>query len=102
MIIVPEREIAGLVTAADCFAAVEKVFASMAKKSAYNFPVIREAIGHADALYGFEVVHAGQQVDSLPPGRRAGFRGAPGACRGAGDGPRDPRSRNRRRPEIPC
>lgn len=52
MIIVPEREIAGLVTAADCFAAVEKVFASMAKKSASNFPVVREAIGHADAIYG--------------------------------------------------
>lgn len=54
MIIVPEREIAGLISASDCFAAVEQVFASMAKKSAYNFPVIREAIGHAEALYGFK------------------------------------------------
>jgi ornithine cyclodeaminase/alanine dehydrogenase-like protein (mu-crystallin family) len=26
----------------------------MAARSAYNFPVIREAIGHADALYGFK------------------------------------------------
>ncbi|NLR97548.1 ornithine cyclodeaminase family protein [Rhizobium sp. P38BS-XIX] len=54
MIIVPESEIAGLVTSADCLEAVEKVFASMADGSAYNFPVVREAIGHADALYGFK------------------------------------------------
>jgi ornithine cyclodeaminase len=33
---------------------VEKVFAAMALGDAYNFPVIREAIGHADALYGFK------------------------------------------------
>lgn len=38
----------------EAFSAVEKVFSSMAKGTAYNFPVIREAIGHADALYGFK------------------------------------------------
>ena len=54
MIIVPEKEIASLMTRADAYAAVEKVFASMASRTAYNFPVIREAIGHADALYGFK------------------------------------------------
>lgn len=54
MHIVPESAIAGLVSRQDSFDAVEKVFASMAKRSAYNFPVIREAIGHADALYGFK------------------------------------------------
>ncbi|RWF15016.1 MAG: ornithine cyclodeaminase family protein, partial [Mesorhizobium sp.] len=54
MIIIPEREIAGLVSPADCLIAVERVFASMANKSAYNFPVVREAIGHAEALYGFK------------------------------------------------
>lgn len=54
MIIVPEKEIAGLMTREAAFTAVEKVFASMASRSAYNFPVIREAIGHADALYGFK------------------------------------------------
>ena len=54
MIIVPEKEIAALITRADSFDAVEKVFASMSSKTAYNFPVIREAIGHADALYGFK------------------------------------------------
>ncbi len=54
MIIVPEAAIAGLMTAEDAFAAVEAVFASMSRGDARNFPVIREAIGHADALYGFK------------------------------------------------
>ena len=54
MIIVPEAVIADLITPEASFDAVEQVFASMAAKSAYNFPVIREAIGHADALYGFK------------------------------------------------
>ena len=39
---------------ADAFTAVEAVFGAMARGDAYNFPVIREAIGHADALYGFK------------------------------------------------
>ncbi|MFT6075839.1 MAG: ornithine cyclodeaminase [Yoonia sp.] len=54
MIIVPEKEIAGLLTRADAFTAVEQVFAAMSKGDAYNFPVIREAIGYEDALYGFK------------------------------------------------
>lgn len=54
MLIVPEREIDGLMTRAAAFDAVEGVFASMASEDAYNFPVVREAIGHEDALYGFK------------------------------------------------
>ena len=54
MIIVPEAAIADLITPEASFEAVEKVFAAMASGAAYNFPVIREAIGHADALYGFK------------------------------------------------
>lgn len=54
MLIIPEREIAALITREAAFDAVEKVFAAMASKDAYNFPVIREAIGHEDALYGFK------------------------------------------------
>ncbi len=38
----------------EAFTAVESVFAAMASGAAYNFPVVREAIGHADALYGFK------------------------------------------------
>jgi len=54
MLIVPERDIANLMTRDAAFEAVEKVFAAMAAKDAYNFPVVREAIGHEDALYGFK------------------------------------------------
>ena len=54
MLIVPEREIASLMTREAAFDAVEKAFAAMASKDAYNFPVVREAIGHEDALYGFK------------------------------------------------
>uniref|UniRef100_UPI004048B1BF iminosuccinate reductase BhcD n=1 Tax=Yoonia sp. TaxID=2212373 RepID=UPI004048B1BF len=54
MYILPEKDIAALIGRQDSFDAVEKTFAAMAAKSAYNFPVIREAIGHADALYGFK------------------------------------------------
>jgi ornithine cyclodeaminase len=54
MLLVPEREIANLMTREAAFDAVENVFAAMAANDAYNFPVIREAIGHEDALYGFK------------------------------------------------
>lgn len=54
MIIVPESLIAGLVSEDAVFTAVENVFAAMARKDAWNFPVIREAIGYEDALYGFK------------------------------------------------
>lgn len=54
MFIVPEREIANLMTREAAFEAVEKVFAAMSSRDAYNFPVIREAIGYEDALYGFK------------------------------------------------
>ncbi len=54
MIIVPEREIADLMTREAAFEAVENVFAAMAAEQAYNFPVVREAIGHVEALYGFK------------------------------------------------
>ncbi len=52
--IVPESAIADLISAEASFDAVEATFGAMARGDAYNFPVIREAIGHADALYGFK------------------------------------------------
>jgi ornithine cyclodeaminase len=69
MWIVPEAEIAGLVTTKGAFDAVEKVFASMAKRTARNFPVIREAIGHEDALYGFK---SGFDLSALNLGLKSG------------------------------
>ncbi len=53
----------------DAFTAVENVFAAMAKNKAYNFPVIREAIGHADALYGFK---SGFDRDGMVLGLKSG------------------------------
>lgn len=69
MIIVPEKEIAGLLDLAEAFDAVESVFAAMSSGAAYNFPVIREAIGHADALYGFK---SGFDRSSLALGLKSG------------------------------
>jgi alanine dehydrogenase len=54
LVIVPEGMIADILTREASFDAVEKVFAAMASGDAYNFPVVREAIGHEDALYGFK------------------------------------------------
>ncbi|MFC6709067.1 iminosuccinate reductase BhcD [Paracoccus cavernae] len=54
MYVVAEKEIAGLMTPAAAFEAIEAMFASMASRKAYNFPVVREAIGYEDALYGFK------------------------------------------------
>jgi ornithine cyclodeaminase len=67
--IVPEAEIAGLMTPEAAFDAVEATFAAMARGDAYNFPVIREAIGHADALYGFK---SGFDRESLALGLKSG------------------------------
>lgn len=53
MLIVPEALIAGLVSAEDAFTAVEGTFAAMARGDAYNFPVVREALGEG-RQYGFK------------------------------------------------
>ncbi len=54
MLIVTEDTCKQVIGRGDAFQAVEAVFAAMAKGDAWNFPVVREAIGHADALYGFK------------------------------------------------
>lgn len=54
MFIVPEREIAGLISPEAAFEAVEAVFGAMATGVANNFPVVRESLGHEEALYGFK------------------------------------------------
>ncbi len=54
MLIVSEEACKAVIDRAAAFTAVESVFGAMARGDAYNFPVIREAIGHADALYGFK------------------------------------------------
>lgn len=69
MFIVAEKEIAGLMTPEAAFEAIEAVFASMARRKAWNFPVVREAIGHEDALYGFK---GGFDASALVLGLKAG------------------------------
>ncbi len=54
MLIISEDVCKEVIGRADAYSAVESVFAAMSSGDAYNFPVIREAIGHADALYGFK------------------------------------------------
>lgn len=63
MLIVPEALIAQLVTPEDAFAAVEATFAAMARGEAYNFPVVREALGEG-RQYGFKsgLDRAGHQL----------------------------------------
>lgn len=53
MLVVPESAIAGLVTPEAAYRAVEATFASMARSEAYNFPVVREALGEG-RQYGFK------------------------------------------------
>ncbi|MDS9468035.1 ornithine cyclodeaminase family protein [Paracoccus sp. MBLB3053] len=69
MLVVPEKEIAGLMTPEAAYDAVEAVFAAMASDRARNFPVVREAIGHEDALYGFK---GGFDAQGLTLGLKAG------------------------------
>ena len=69
MYVVAEKDIAGLMTPEAAFTAVEAVFAAMARRKAYNFPVVREAIGHQDALYGFK---GGFDAAGLTLGLKAG------------------------------
>ena len=47
----------------------EEVIAAMARGEARNFPVVREAIGHEDALYGFK---GGFDASGLTLGLKAG------------------------------
>ena len=69
MLIVPESAIADLMTPADALGAVEAVFAAMARGEARNFPVVREQLGHADAVWGFK---SGIDASSLDLGLKAG------------------------------
>ncbi|WP_425072810.1 iminosuccinate reductase BhcD [Sagittula sp. S175] len=54
ILLVGEEACAELVGRKDAFDAVEAVFGAMAAGDARNFPVVREALGHEGALYGFK------------------------------------------------
>ena len=67
--VVSESVCQNLMGRASAFTAVENVFSAMAKNCAYNFPVIREAIGHENALYGFK---SGFDRDGMVLGLKSG------------------------------
>lgn len=69
MLIVTEETARSLIDMPEAFAAVESVFAAMARGEARNFPVVREALGHADALYGFK---SGFDTSAMALGLKAG------------------------------
>jgi ornithine cyclodeaminase len=77
--IVTEAVCQQVVSRSEAFTAVEAVFASMAKGRACNFPVVREAIGHADALYGFK---SGFDREGLVLGVKSGGYWPANATRG--------------------
>jgi len=54
LLLVSEAVCQQVIDQAAAFEAVEVVFAAIARGDAQNFPVVRQAIGHADALYGFK------------------------------------------------
>lgn len=54
MRVIDEATAESIINDANAFDAIENVFAAMARGDARNFPVVREAIGVADALYGFK------------------------------------------------
>lgn len=54
ILIVSEETCKELIGHAEAFDAVQDVFGAMARADAWNFPVVREQLGHAGAVYGFK------------------------------------------------
>lgn len=52
MIVISEQDARALVSIEDAIGAVENSFAAMARGQARNYPVVREVIGHQDAVFG--------------------------------------------------
>lgn len=69
MRVIDEATAQSLIDETAAFDAIENVFATTARGQARNFPVVREAIGHADALYGFK---SGIDKASMTLGVKAG------------------------------
>ncbi len=69
MLIIPESLAKELVSVEDAIEAVAAAFASMHRGTARNYPVVREVVGHADAVYG---VKAGGDVAAPFLGLKAG------------------------------
>lgn len=74
---VSEAAVIDLVPQAAVTAAISDVYAAMAAGSATNFPVVRERLGHADAIFGFKSgfdrsrLTLGVKAGGLWPGNKA-------------------------------
>lgn len=80
MIVISEALARDLVTLADAIAAVETCFVGMAKGTARNYPVVREALGLHDAVFG---VKTGCDIGQEVLGLKAGGYWPHNAARGA-------------------
>lgn len=69
MLIISETLARDLVTVEEAIDAVEQTFAAMARGLARNYPVVREVVGHADAVFG---VKTGADVSAPFLGLKAG------------------------------
>jgi alanine dehydrogenase len=52
MLVISEQQARTLVSVEDAIEAVERAFAAMARQQAGNYPVVREVVGHRDAVFG--------------------------------------------------
>lgn len=52
MIVISENEARELVGVEQAISVVEQAFAAMARQQACNYPVVREVVGHRDAVFG--------------------------------------------------
>lgn len=69
MIVISEDLAQELITIDDAILTVEACFSAMARNEARNYPVVRELVGHADAVYG---VKAGADISAPFLGLKAG------------------------------
>ena len=69
MLIISEELARQLVSVEDAIGAVEQTFAAMARGEARNYPVVREVVGHRDAVFG---VKTGADVSAPFLGLKAG------------------------------
>ena len=56
MLIISESLAQDLVSIEDAIEAVAATFIAMAQGRARNYPVVREAVGYADAVYGVKAL----------------------------------------------
>lgn len=79
MLIISEREARELVSVEEAITVVEQVFAAMARGQARNYPVVRETVGYADAVFG---VKTGADTSTPLLGLKAGGYWPHNAARG--------------------